>query len=58
MSSRRNHSSPSKECICNVCENTAVAIPGKTHRRCPGQKGQPIRPKHQNLSGGDRGRWE
>ena len=58
MSSRHNHKPNTKQCICNLCENIAHAVPGKSHRRCPGQKGQPIRAKHTALPSANRGTWE
>lgn len=58
MSQRRNHKPNMKTCTCNKCLNTAHAVPGKAHRRCPGQADQPIRAKHQGIEGVARGRWE
>lgn len=58
MSQRRNHNPNMKQVTCNKCLHTAVAVPGKQHRRCPGQPEQPIRPKHQGIEGHARGRWE
>ncbi len=59
MSQRRNHNPNMKPVTCNKCLHTAVSVPGKTHRRCPGQPEQPLRPKHQGLDpASGRGRWE
>lgn len=55
---KRNHSPSMKSVTCNKCLHTAVAVPGKTHRRCPGQPEQPLRPKHQGIEPAQRGRWE
>lgn len=55
---RRNHSPGTKPVTCNKCLHTAVAPAGKTHRRCPGQPEQPLRPKHQGIEPAQRGQWE
>ncbi len=55
---KRNHSPNMKSVTCNKCLHTAVAVPGKVHRRCPGQAEQPLRPKHQGIEPAQRGRWE
>ncbi len=55
---KRNHSPNMKDVTCNKCLHTAKAVPGKVHRRCPGQPEQPIRPKHQGIEPAQRGRWE
>lgn len=55
---RRNHSTGTKSCTCNKCLATAVAPAGTTHRRCPGQPEQPLRPKGQGIEPAQRGKWE
>ena len=55
---RRNHSPGTKPCTCNKCLATAVTPAGTTHRRCPVQPDQPLRPKGQGIEVALRGKWE
>ena len=55
---RRNQSTGSKPVTCNKCLRTGVSIPGKTHRRCPGQPEAPLRPRSEGIEPAMRGRWE
>lgn len=55
---KRNHSPSMKQVTCNKCLHSTISVPGKVHRRCPGQPEQPLRPKHQGIEPAQRGRWE
>lgn len=54
---KRNHSPNVKVCTCNKCGVEAHSVPGKVHRRCGGQEGAEIRPKHKGIEPANRGRW-
>ncbi len=56
MSRKRTKSTGVKTCKCDKCEMELISVPGKRHRRCPGQVGAPIRAKHAPGSG-VRGIW-
>lgn len=59
MSQRHNHRPSMKRVTCNKCLTDSYAVPGKTHRRCPGGPNQEIRPKHQGIvPAASRGHWE
>lgn len=57
MSSKRNHATGGKACVCDKCGAEANSTPGKRHRRCPGQMGAPLKSKHVHLPTADRGKW-
>jgi len=48
---------PSTDCKCDKCGATAKSIPGKRHRRCPGENGKAIRDKDKKIAPADRGEW-
>lgn len=53
-----SRSTGAKDNTCSKCSAKCHGIPGKQHRRCSGQPEQAPRPKHENLPGADRGRWQ
>lgn len=57
MSQKRNHLGGLKNCKCDKCGTESVSIPGRLHRRCPGQEGLPLRKKHDALASSEKGTW-
>lgn len=55
---KRNHNPGAKTCTCSKCNTEAHSIPGKTHRRCPGQPDQPLRTAGNYIVAADRGKWK
>jgi hypothetical protein len=43
---KRNREIKSKLCECDKCGDVNVSIPGSTHRRCSGNKGQKPKAKY------------
>jgi len=48
---------PATDCVCSKCGAKAKSIPGKRHRRCPGERGKQIRDFDKKIPPADRGEW-
>lgn len=59
MSNKRNKGSNGSPVTCNKCGvQVASGTKNTSHRRCGGSADAPIRNKHNNLPGADRGQWQ
>jgi hypothetical protein len=59
MSQLRSHTPNMNTCTCTICQITAHASPGTTHRRCSGQPNGDPRKKYDGLQPPSaRGTWK